>query len=88
MKKVRLTELKAHLDERLREVREDHETLTVIVDQEPVARIVPYEASSADLRVIEPDPGSPAPGDVVLPPPLGLDIDIVDLLLEERQGHR
>ncbi len=26
--------------------------------------------------------------DVPLPPPLGLDVDIVELLLEERQGER
>jgi hypothetical protein len=40
------------------------------------------------LRIRKPAPGTPRPGRVKLPKPLKLDVDIVDLLLEERQGHR
>jgi hypothetical protein len=52
-----------------------------------VAQIVPVRAQSA-LRVRKPAPGTPPPNRVPLPKPAKLPIDVVHLLLEERQGHR
>ena len=53
----------------------------------PVAHIVPVRERVA-LRIRKPTAGTPPPNRVKLPKPLKLDIDIVDLLLEERQSHR
>lgn len=84
---VRIAELKARLSERLREVRRGR-TLTVLDRDTPIARIVPYSAEGESLVVREPLGRSGSLQKVPLPPPLKLDIDIVDLLLEERQGER
>jgi hypothetical protein len=43
---------------------------------------------SVTLRIRKPAPGTPPPNRVTLPKPLEIDVDIVDLLLEERQNHR
>ena len=53
----------------------------------PIARIVPYESREDLLVVREPSGEHASLQDVPLPPPtpVGRDIDIVDLLLEERQ---
>jgi hypothetical protein len=40
------------------------------------------------LRIRKPAPGAPPPNRVKLPKALGMKIDVVDLLLEERQGNR
>jgi len=40
------------------------------------------------LRIRKPAPGAPPLNRVPIPKSLGLDIDIVELLLEERQNHR
>ena len=82
MKQARIAELKSRLSEYLRAVR-DGETVTVLDRDTPVARIVPVQQS--ELRVRKPAPGSPRPNRVPLPPPLDLKIDVLDLLLEERQ---
>jgi prevent-host-death family protein len=86
MKKVRIADLKARLSEHLRSVRRG-ETVAVLDRNTPVAQIVPIRERSV-LRVRKPAVGAPAPGRVRVPKPIGLDVDVVQLLLEERQGHR
>ncbi len=86
MKQVRIAELKARLSEYLRAVRRG-ETIAVLDRDTPVAQIVPVRDRAA-LRVRKPAPGTPAPNRVPLPKPMKLDVDVVQLLLEERQGHR
>ena len=86
MREVRIAELKSRLSEYIRAVR-NGETISVLDRETPVAQIVPVRDRVA-LRVRKPAPGAPRPNRVKLPKPLKLDVDIVDLLLEERQGHR
>jgi prevent-host-death family protein len=86
MKQVRIAELKARLSEHLRAVR-GGEVITVLDRDTPVARIAPIR-ERATLRVRKPAPGTPRPGRVRIPPAQKLKIDVVRLLLEERQGHR
>ncbi len=86
MKQVRIAELKARLSEYLRAVRRG-ETIAVLDRETPVAQIVPVRAPSA-LRIRKPAPGTPPPNRVPLPKPAKLAVDVVHLLLEERQGHR
>jgi prevent-host-death family protein len=87
MSKVRIAELKSHLSEYLRKVRSGR-SLTVLDRDTPIARIVPYEENGASLKVKAPVPGAPRPGRVPLPPPLRVRVDIVKLLMQERQGER
>ena len=86
MKQVRIAELKSRLSEYLRVVR-GGETISVLDRETPVAQIVPVRGRVA-LRIRKPAPGTPPPNRVRLPKPLKLNLEIVDLLLEERQGHR
>ena len=86
MKQVRIAELKARLSEYLRAVR-NGETIAVLDRDKPVAQIVPISGQSA-LRVRTPAPGTPTPNRVRLPKPAKLNLDVVQLLLEERQGNR
>lgn len=86
MKAVRIAELKSRLSEYLRAVR-NGETISVLDRETPVAQIVPVGQRVA-LRIRKPLPGTPPPNRVRLPKPLKLDVEIVGLLLEERQGHR
>ncbi len=86
MKSVRIAELKSRLSEYLRAVR-NGETIAVFDRETPVAQIVPVRERVA-LRIRKPSAGKPPPNRVKLPKPLKLDVDIVDLLLEERQSHR
>lgn len=84
MKQARIAELKARLSEYLRAVRRG-ESVTVLDRDTPVARIVPIRRPG--LRVRKPAPGTPPPGRVL--PPVGeVSLDVVELLLEERQGRR
>ena len=85
MKQARIAELKARLSEYLRTVRRG-ETVTVLDRETPVARIVPIRPPG--LRVRKPSPGATPLSRLPLPPPLGLKIDVLELLLEERQGQR
>ncbi len=85
MKKAGVAELKARLSHYLRAVRRG-ETVTILDRDTPVAQIVPVQQPA--LQVREPIPGSPPFNRVPLPPPLDPDIDIVQLLMEERQNHR
>ncbi len=78
--------LKARLSEYLRAVRRG-ETIAVLDRETPVAEIVPVAGRTA-LRIRKPVPGTPRPSQIPLPRPLKLTIDVVDLLLEERQPHR
>jgi prevent-host-death family protein len=87
MKTVKVAELKARLSEYLRAVRRG-ESVTVLDRETPIARIVPYGAGGAALRVRRPPPGALRLGKIPLPPRLRVKVDIVDLLLEERQGER
>jgi len=86
MKEVRIAELKARLSEYIRAVR-GGETISVLDRETPVAQLVPVRERVA-LRVRKPAPGTPPPNRVRLPKPLKLNMEIVELLLEERQGHR
>ena len=86
MKQVRIADLKARLSEYLRAVRRG-ETITVLDRETPVAQIVPVRDRAA-LRVRKPAPGTPPPNRVPLPKPAKLNVDVVQLLLEERQGAR
>jgi prevent-host-death family protein len=86
MKQVRIAELKARLSEYLRAVRRG-ETIAVLDRETPVAEIVPIRDRTT-LRVRKPAPGTPPPNRVPLPKPAKLDVDVVQLLLEERQGYR
>jgi antitoxin (DNA-binding transcriptional repressor) of toxin-antitoxin stability system len=62
------------------------DTVTILDRETPVARIVPVQG--AGLHVRKPAPGAPPPNRVKLPPPANLPIDVLELLLEERQGQR
>jgi prevent-host-death family protein len=86
MRSVRIAELKARLSEYLRAVRRG-ETIAVLDRETPVAQIIPVRERST-LRVRKPAPGTPPPNRVRLPPPVKVKVDVVQLLLEERQGHR
>ena len=87
MRTVRIAELKARLSEYLRRVRRGH-ALIVLDRDTPIAQIVPYRDDGAALSVRHPLPGSPPPHRVPVPPPLAVGIDVVALLMEERQGER
>jgi len=83
MKQVGVAQLKARLSEYLRAVRHG-ETIAVLDRATPIAEIVPVRARST-LRVRKPAPGAPPPGRVPLPKPVRLNVDVLDLLLEERR---
>jgi antitoxin (DNA-binding transcriptional repressor) of toxin-antitoxin stability system len=84
---VRIAELKSRLSEHLRSVRKGR-TLTILDRDTPIARIVPWTQRDTFLQIRPPVPGAPKLQQVRLPPPLGFRGDIVDLLMEERQGNR
>lgn len=87
MEGVKVAELKARLSEYLRRVRRGH-PVTVLDRDTPIARIVPYAPDAAGLAVRRPLPGLGKPSQVRLPPRLKADVDIVALLMEERQLER
>jgi prevent-host-death family protein len=87
MKHAKIAELKARLSEYLREVRGGR-TLVVMDRNTPVARLVPYAPEGEPLVVRKPLGKSPSLQRVPLPPPLETGVDVVELLLEERQGER
>jgi prevent-host-death family protein len=86
MKQVRIAELKAKLSEFLRVVQ-GGESIAVLDRNTAIAQIVPIRERSG-LRIRKPAVGSPAPNKVSLPKPSQLNIDVLELLLEERQSHR
>ncbi|HKE00948.1 MAG TPA: type II toxin-antitoxin system prevent-host-death family antitoxin [Planctomycetota bacterium] len=82
MKRVRIADLKARLSEHLRSVRKGH-SITVLDRETPIARILPYAEDDRAFvvrKALDPRP----PGKLTPPPPLGLPIDVVELLREER----
>ena len=84
---VRVAELKARLSEYLRSVRRGDDV--VVYDRsEPIARLVPYAAADSRLVVREPTRRYGTLGKVPLPPALGLAVDPVELLLDERRSGR
>jgi prevent-host-death family protein len=87
MEAVRVARLKAKLSEYLRRVRRGH-AVTILDRDTPIARIVPYIPDAAALTVRRPPADAGKPHQVRLPPPLKTDIDIVALLMEERQPER
>ena len=86
MKQVRIAELKAKLSEFLRAVQRG-ESIAVLDRNTAIAQIVPIRERSG-LRIRKPAAGSPTPNKVSLPKPVQLKIDVLELLLEERQSHR
>jgi len=86
MRQVRIAELKARLSEYLRAVRRG-ETIAVLDRETLIAQIVPVRTGPA-LRVRKPAPDAPPLNRVPLPRPAKLPVDVVAVLLEERQGHR
>jgi prevent-host-death family protein len=86
MTQVRIGELEANLSEYLRSVLRGH-SITVLDRGIPIARLVPY-VEGVLLRVRPSKRRARSIHDVELPPPLPIDLDVVDLLLEERQGNR
>jgi prevent-host-death family protein len=85
MRTVRIAELKARLSEHLRYVRRGH-VVTILDRDTPVARVVPLE--HPERLGVQHALGRHHLRDVPLPAPLGLGQDVVQLLLEERQGDR
>jgi antitoxin (DNA-binding transcriptional repressor) of toxin-antitoxin stability system len=86
MKQVRIAELKSRLSEYIHDVQRG-ETISVLHRETPVAQIVPIRKKPS-LTIRKPAPGTPPPNRIPLPKPLGNTIDILDILLEERQNHR
>jgi prevent-host-death family protein len=86
MKRVRIAELKSKLSEFLRAVQ-GGESITVLDRNTPIVQIVPLPERSG-IRIRKPARGSPAPNKVLLPQPATLELDVRELLLEERQTHR
>ncbi len=85
--RVKLSEPEAHLSEHLRRVRRGH-SLVVVDRDKPVAKVVRYTEGDEPVAVRAPLGKYPSLQGVPLPPRLGLDIDIVDLLLEDRLRAR
>ena len=86
MKQVGIAELKSRLSEFLRVVQ-GGESIAVLDRNRAVAHIVPIP-ERAGLRIRRPATDSPKPNKVSLPKTAAQKIDVVGLLLEERQSHR
>ena len=86
MQQVRIADLKARLSEYLRAVRAG-QSLAVLDRDTPVAQLIPIRENRA-LRVRKPAPGAPPLHRIKVPKCARLNVDIVALLLDERQGHR
>ncbi len=86
MTDVRIAQLKARLSEYLRTVRKGHE-VTVYDRNEPIARLVPF-SRTGPLVAREPVRRYTTLGEIPLPPPVRLDTDPVEILLEDRRSGR
>jgi antitoxin (DNA-binding transcriptional repressor) of toxin-antitoxin stability system len=86
MKQVGIAELKSRLSEFLRAVQ-GGESIAVLDRNRAVAHIVPIPERPG-LRIRSPAADSPKPNKVSLPKTAAQKIDVVELLLEERQRHR
>ncbi len=82
-KRVKISELKAHLSEYLRHVRRGH-TVEVMDRDTPVARVVPFEERSSGL-VVRPAIGRMR--DLKIPRGRKIKTDIVALLREDRDAR-
>lgn len=84
--RVQVAELKARLSEYLRKAQSGQEVVVLSRDT-AVAMLVPPPGRTIDLMVRRPEPGSPRLSEIRLPPPPDppLDIDIVEILLQERR---
>jgi antitoxin (DNA-binding transcriptional repressor) of toxin-antitoxin stability system len=87
MKRVGVADLKARLSEHLRAVRGGR-SLVVMDRETPIARIEPYESTGDRLVVRRPAPGAPMPKELLPPEPVNLDVDVVEILLEDRRSGR
>ncbi len=79
MSDVGIAELKAHLSEHLRSVRNGG-TLTVLDRDTPIARIVPYATQPLEIRKAR-----RRLGDLKLPPKPAKRTDSVALLVDDRR---
>jgi antitoxin (DNA-binding transcriptional repressor) of toxin-antitoxin stability system len=86
MKRVRIADLKARLSEHLRAVRAG-ESIAVLDRDTPIAQLIPAPAPWA-LRIRMPAPGALPLYRIKVPNRARPSVDVVDLLLEERQRHR
>jgi prevent-host-death family protein len=87
MKAVKIASLKANLSRHLREVRAG-QVVTVLDRSIPVARLVPIDGSD-DLVVTKPAANAAPIGRIKLPRSASpLSIDVVDLLVKDRQRGR
>ena len=84
---VKIAELRARLSEYLRWVRGGRSF--IVMDREtPIARLVPIGSAPEPLSLRRPLRRYASLQRVPLPPPLKLKVDVVDVLLEERQADR
>lgn len=86
MKQIGIAELKARLSEFLRVVQ-GGESIAVLDRNRAVAHIVPI-LERPGLRIRKPASDAPKPNKVSLPKPTQQKVDVLELLLEERQSHR
>ena len=86
MKQVRIADLKARLSEHLRAVRAG-ESIAVLDRDTPTAQLIRIRESRA-LRIRKPAPGAPPIHRITVPRRAPTSVDVVQLLLDERQGHR
>ena len=84
--RVGVAELKARLSEYLRRVRRG-ETITILDRETEIARILPL-AGADPLSIRSPLERVDRIQDVPLPPSLELEVDVLELLREERQAER
>jgi prevent-host-death family protein len=79
MKTVGIAELKAHLSEYLKSVRQGR-TITVLDRETPIARIVPHPAEAIDIRR-----ATRRPRTLKLPAPPSRPTDSVAILVDDRR---
>jgi prevent-host-death family protein len=79
---VGIADLKAHLSEHLRKVR-NGQPLTVLDRDTPIAQIVPVNAEAA----LEMRRATRKPTDLPLSPPLSTSTDSLSVLLEDRASR-
>ena len=86
MQRVGIAELKARLSEYLRAVRRG-ETIAILDRDTPVAQMSPYQERPT-LRVRKRATSAPPLNKVHVPRSDATHVDVVQLLLEERQASR
>jgi prevent-host-death family protein len=86
MKQIGVAELKAKLSEFLRLVQ-DGESIAVLDRNREIAQIVPV-AKRRGIRIRKPVSNSPKISKVPVPKATRQSMDVLDLLLEERQNER